>query len=201
MMRRLFIYLLLFIIGLFIGSIVTYNIMKEEELGNDIISHTVVVEKIESLGRLEVVKYNLQDIIEYKKVRQWLPNAKAALLINGEIIGCVDLTRVTGESVLITGDSILLTLPKPEICHVRIDHSKSKVYDINYGLWESADLIDTAYKYAEKELRIQANKLELDKEAKKNTRVILTSMLQSFGFSSINILFEDDINLDISRMN
>lgn len=192
MKAKFALYFSIFILGALLGAYITYNLTKNKPDAIEV-SHAMIVDKIESMGRLEVVKYNMQDIIEYKKIRQWLPNAKTALLISGEVIGCVDLTQISSESVAISGDSIRLLLPRPEVCQVKINHSKSKVYDMTYGLWESADLMDEAYKHAEKELLLQSSKLDISREAKDNTEAVLTPMLNAFGFNHVTIIYDDFI--------
>lgn len=186
-------YLTLFVLGVVVGSSITYALLKERST-DTAVTHALVVDKIESLGRLEVVKYNIQDIMEYKKMRQWLPNAKAALLISGEIVACVDLAKINEKSVVISGDSIALLLPPPEICQVKVNHSKSKIYDMTYGLWESAMLMDEAYKYAENELIVQSKRLNLMREAKENTESALRPMLNAFGFKHITIIYDEPID-------
>lgn len=155
------------------------------------ISHTMIIEKIESLGNLEVLKYSIQDIVEYKKIRQWFPNAKAAILISGEIISCVDLPKISPEDIYTSGDSIRLNLPSPEICHVKIDHSKSRVYDVKYGLWESIEIVDEAYKSAEKQLKERAQELDIKPKSRDNAVNLLTPILNSMGFKHVLISFDN----------
>ncbi|WP_029902331.1 DUF4230 domain-containing protein [Prevotella sp. 10(H)] len=153
------------------------------------VSHNIIVQKIESLGNLEVLKYNIQDMVEYKKIRQWLPNAKTALIVSGEVICCVDLTRLRPEDIYTSGDSIRLTLPAPEVCHVNIDHSASRIYDMQFGLWETTEIADEAYRHAESQLREQAQKLDMDSKSRDNTVNLLRPILQAMGFNDVMITF------------
>lgn len=176
--------------GILIGILFSYLFRgsNKNEVRSEV-SHTMIVEKIENLGNLEVLKYSIQDIMEYKKIRQWLPNAKAALMISGEVICCVDLSKVKPEDIYVSGDSIRLQLPSPEICHTKIDHSKSRVYDINYGLWETTDIVDAAYKSAEKQLYAKALELDVESKSRDNTVNLLKPILSSMGFEHILITF------------
>lgn len=184
--------LIFFVLGCIVGAYITNLTHKSQNIEIDtIVEHSVIIEKIENLGKLEVVRYNVQDIVEYEKVRQWLPNAKTALQISGEIIACVDLSKIREEHVTLAGDSVVVILPRPEICHVKVDHSKSKVYDTSYGLWESAKLVDDAYKHAQQGLEQQAQKLDLTKEARENTAAIITPMLNALGFKHVTIVYDD----------
>lgn len=193
MIARFIKYIVIFVLGILVGVFFTYTKMNEKS--EDVfVEHSVVVDKIESMGKLEVVKYNIQDIIEYKKMRQWLPNAKTALLVNGEIIACLDLSKITENRVVVSGDSVAVYLPAPEICHVRVDHARSKVYDMTYGLWESAALVDEAYRHAEMELIRQSHNLDFEDKAKENATLVLTPMLNALGFRHVSIMYDDKLN-------
>lgn len=179
------------IFGVLLGLILSSLLSKgEKNITEAEVSHTMIVEKIESLGDLEVLKYNIQDIIEYKKIRQWLPNAKAALLISGEVICCVNLAKIKPDDIYTSVDSIRLQLPSPEICHVKIDHSKSRVYNIEYGLWESVDIVDAAYKSAEKQLIEKSLELDIKQKGRDNTVILLKPILEAMGFKHILITFD-----------
>lgn len=192
MKLKLLFYFIFFILGCLVGWYIAKAIYSSTSTEETIINHTLILNKIESVGNLEVVKCNVQDVIEYKKIRQWLPNAKTALLVQGEIIACIDLTQIKEDEINISGDSIALLLPVPEICHVKINHSQSKIYDTKYGLWESAQLVDEAYKYAQKELELRAKQINLKEEARTNTIHLLTPMFNTMGFNSVTIMFRDD---------
>lgn len=158
-----------------------------KEDANKVVSHSIVIQSIEDIGRLEVVRYNVKDIVEYKKIREWLPNAKTLLMVSGEIIVCIDLSKITSKDIQIIGDSIYLTLPEPEICHTAVKHSDSKVYNLEFGLWESEQIMDEAYRHAEKQLEIEAQKLDIRSKSRENTANLLTPILQSMGFKHVTI--------------
>lgn len=185
------------IVGLILGILITGLFLSKKKNRNEIeINHNMVIERIESLGNLEVVKYNVQDVMEYKKVRQWLPNAKTVMIVSGEIIVCVDLTTLSEDDIYTSGDSIRLSLPNPKLCHVKIDHSRSKILDIEYGLWESAQITDEAYKYVEKELETQSLKLNMEGEGRNNTVNLLTPILKAMGFNYVSITFRESNRTD-----
>lgn len=155
-----------------------------------IVSHTMIVQQIEEMGKLEVVKYNIQDIMEYKKVRKWLPNSTVSLKIVGEVIACVDLTLINEKSIVTNGDSVSLVLPIPEICHHKIDHSQSRVYNVEYGLWEATEIVDDAYRNAEEHIYQQAQNMGIENESRENAIKALTPILRGMGFTKIHIGFE-----------
>ena len=183
-------YINMLAIGILIGGLIMYLFGNRGKDGDKVeVSHNMIVEKIENLGNLEVLQYNIQDLIEYKKERQWLPNAKTALIVAGEVICCVDLTQIKPEDIHTSGDSIRINLPAPKICHVKIDHSASRIYDMQFGLWESTEIADEAYRHAESQLKEQAMKLDMDSKSRDNTVNLLRPILEAMGFKHVLISF------------
>lgn len=154
------------------------------------VNHSMVVQQIEGLGKLEVVKYTIQDIMDLEKSRRWLPNSKTSLKVVGEVIACIDLTKVTKDDIYSSKDSVSLLLPLPEICHYKVDHSKSSVYNIDFGLWETTQLVDEAYRRVEVHLYNEALKMGIADESRANTIKVLTPILQALGFKRIYIGFK-----------
>lgn len=184
-------YVKILIAGILIGVLIMYLFTSRGKGGDKVeVSHNMIVEKIENLGNLEVLQYNIQDLIEYKKERQWLPNAKTALIVAGEVICCVDLTKVKPDDIYTSGDSIRIKLPEPEICHVKIDHSASRIYDMQFGLWETTEIADEAYRHAETQLKAQAMKLDMKSKSRDNTVNLLRPMLEAMGFKHVLITFD-----------
>src|ERR1700722_5702282 len=100
------------------------------------ISDTGLVQKITSMGKLELVKYEMKDIIEQKEVHPILPDSRVLFLAVGEVTACIDLTKVKKSDITQKGDSVIVFLPQPEICYAKLDHEKSKVYDIRGVMFE-----------------------------------------------------------------
>lgn len=155
-----------------------------------IISHYLLVQHVEALGKLELVRYNMQDVVEYEKVRDWLPNAKTLLVVHGEAVGCIDLAKVRAEDIQVIKDSLSIVLPYPELCYCKVDHQRSRVYQVEYGLWETADLVDEAYRYAENHFYTQLKKTRIDAEVKVNAEKLLAPIFQAMGFRSVNIRYQ-----------
>lgn len=146
------------------------------------ITHQQVVDKIERLGKLELSKYYIKDIIEKKEVKEWYKlDPKVVLIITGEVIGCMDITKIDSSAIQIDSARIIVTLPNPEICVFKIDHQQSKVYNIeNSFFYDDKVLIDEAYKYAETSIRQAALKRGILEETKKSSEKILQPFLAGF---------------------
>ena len=91
--------------------------------------HTIVLQEMTDMGKLELVKYNFKDVVEQEVVKTWLPNAKAVLIVQGEAIGCVDLTKMKMADIASEQEILVINMPEPELCVFKIDHEKSKIYN------------------------------------------------------------------------
>ncbi|MCL1937748.1 MAG: DUF4230 domain-containing protein [Candidatus Azobacteroides sp.] len=152
-------------------------------------SHQSTVEKVEALGKLELVRMNVRDVMEHKYMRQWLPNASAVLIISGEAVGCIDLQKVQPENVVVKKNALKIKLPAPELCYCKIDHQKSKVYETKYDYFMSINLVDNAYKEAENYLWKTAIESGILDQTKENAVALLQPFFKGLGFKDVEISF------------
>lgn len=178
-MRRLIGLFILVLLAVFI-----WRSFKEALLGKpetDVqVTHNTVLTKIEDLGRMELVRYNFKDVVEYKKeLSRWLPDSRSVLIVAGEAVGCIDMSQVKPNDVQFTDDStITIQLPAPEICYFRIDHSKSKVLHMENTYFQDAELVDEGYKFAEKNVRTAAINSGILEQTAANADKVLKPMLE-----------------------
>ena len=64
------------------------------------ITETGMVQKITSMGKLELVKYTMKDVIEQKEIHPILPDSKVLFLAVGQVTACIDLTKVKKKLTL-----------------------------------------------------------------------------------------------------
>lgn len=145
------------------------------------VTHNTVLTQVEALGRLELVRYRFKDVVEYKRrVHRFLPESKVALVVGGEAVGCIDLRKLTAQDVVLEGDSIVrVALPAPELCTFQINHSQSRVFGTENGLFQDAQLVDEGYKYAEAQVRNAALQSGILAETQRNAEQILVPMLRT----------------------
>jgi hypothetical protein len=145
------------------------------------VTHSTGLTQVESLGRLELVRYQFKDVVEYKRrTYRFLPESKAALIVSGEAVGCIDLRKLKPTDVVLQGDSVVVvSLPPPELCTFRIDHSKSRVFSTENGFFQDAELVDEGYKYAEAQVRRAALQSGILAETQRNAEQILLPMLRT----------------------
>jgi hypothetical protein len=161
--------------------------------------HTVVLQEISSMGKLELVKYNFKDVVEQQIVKTWLPNAKAILIVQGEAIGCVDLTLLEIADITSDSETLVVNMPEPELCVFKIDHSKSRVYNTEYTFNEEAKLVQEAYKQAEKQIQKSALDMGILDQTKENAKKILTPILEKASGKKVVIKFPMNTKIDKLR--
>jgi len=185
LLRRLFPLLFLVVLGWFLWKKVKPVLTNlEDPLGAEprvTVTHNTVLTKVEGLGRLELVRYRFKDIVEYKKsTYRFLPDAKVALIVAGDAVGCLDLRKVRAQDVVFEGDSVVrIALPAAELCTWQVDHSKSRVYSVENGFFQDAELVDESYKYAEKNVRTAALQSGILAQTERNAQQILRPMLET----------------------
>lgn len=177
--------------GFVLAIVVMYLFFKFTSLElftkKDTYQELTVVERVQHLGKLELCKYYIKDVIEYKQEIDMLPDPSVLLVISGEAVGCVDLEKITKNNLVENDSTIVLTLPKAEICVWKINHKESKVYNTRFGYFQEADLVDKAYKKAESTIYNTALKQGIEQETRARAKVFLKSFLQAFTKKNIVI--------------
>ena len=190
-MKRTILLLVLFIIFMCVSGILGI-IIYNKFTGASKSEHLLSVEKIENMGKMELVKVNIKDVVEQTKERPlFLPNAKAILIIAGEVFAGIDFEKVKREDIIDSGTLVTVTLPKPEILLSKVNHEKSKVYNVDWGGFSTADLVDAAYKNAELIIIEEAAKTGYEETCKNNAKALLTPMFRELSGKDVEILFKD----------
>jgi len=141
---------------------------------------------------MELTKFTIKDVIQKNVIKNWWPDSKVLFIAVGEVAGCIDLSKVTKNDVKRSGDSIIITLPKPEICYIKINHEQSKVYDISgvYFKEDTKQMVEEVYIIAEKEISKEAYKLGIMEETKKNANLILKPLFENITEKKVGLKFK-----------
>ncbi len=142
------------------------------------VTHQTVLKAVEDLGKLELVRYQFRDVVEYTE-RGLVVDDKLALIVAGEAVGCLDLRKVKAQDVVLQGDSVVrITLPAPELCYYKVDHRKSKVFQKDtFFFSDDAALVDKAYRYADAQVRRAALNSGILAQTQANADKILVPLL------------------------
>ena len=156
------------------------------------INEDVMIEKITNMGKLELIKYSMKDVIEKKVTRTLLPDKRILFVAVGEVVGCIDLTKVAKEDIVSTRDSVTVFLPNPEICYSKLDHQRSKVYELS-GVWSPNDrqeMIEDIYKLAEQKILQNAKEMDVLGKTKENATIIFKPILENISGKRVGIQFK-----------
>lgn len=151
-----------------------------------------VVRQIQQLQRLETVRYTMDKIISGERNEPYLPKFLAGdrllLVVHGEVIAGMDLSKLQAEDVIVRGRKVTPRLPPSEILVTRLDSTKTRVYSRDTGLFSSPDpnLESEVRAEAEKRLQQAAQQDGILKTADENARSTLTVILKGLGFEQVD---------------
>ena len=155
-------------------------------------SSQTVVKQLKELSRLETASFTIEKIIEAGKEEKnpfvdFLFGDKLLLIAHGQVIAGFDLSKISEKDVDVTGATIRITLPPPQILITSLDNTQTKVYDKRQGLLSNRgkDLESDARIAAEKEITTSACKDNILSEASKNAEKQLTSLFKTLGFTTV----------------
>lgn len=155
----------------------------------------VVVEKIQSLNRLETVVYSLDSVVEGERSIPALPDVLASdkilLVVHGQSIAGIDLSQLKPEDVQIDSATraIQVKLPVSQLFVTTLDNQHTRVYSRSTGLLVPADPnleSDTRAK-AQQQLQQSALSDGILDAARRNARATVTTLLYSLGFQKVNV--------------
>ncbi|MGV8879390.1 MAG: DUF4230 domain-containing protein [Sphingobacteriaceae bacterium] len=187
---RTLVLLIFFVLTLILAAAIFFY-GKQYFAAKTTVSEDLMIEKITNMGKLELVKYAMKDVIEKKQLNRILPDERILFVAVGEVTACIDLTKVGKEDIIHTGDSVTIYLPKPEICYVKLDHQRSKVYDVS-GVWfpgDSQKMVEDIYKIAEQKILQNAKDMDITGKATQNAQSIFKPMLENMSGKKITLLF------------
>ncbi len=108
-----------------------------------LVSGAVLVEKLAGASDLTTAVYTMETVIDQGLDRTLagvvIGRTKLLYVAHGEVRAGVDLARLRPDDVRVTGDTITIRLPPPEILDKKIDVEKSYVYDLDQSLLGPVD--------------------------------------------------------------
>jgi hypothetical protein len=158
-----------------------------------IVSPGSVVERIQSLQRLETVVFNMDKIVTGSKENPILPDFIAGdrllMLVHGQVVAGVDFSRLGASDIHINGRQVRVHMPPPQVLMTRLDNSRTRVYSRNTGLLVPTDpnLETQVRQEAEKQLLEEAVTGGILNQARWNARTTMTSLLLGLGFEKVEI--------------
>jgi hypothetical protein len=158
-------------------------------------SRTAVIREIKSLNRLETAQFTIDKVIEAgtdkndNTFSQILYGDRLLLIAHGNIIGGVDLSKLTENDVHVSGQTVTMTLPAPEILVSTIDNAQTKVFDRKLGYLTKGDknLEAEARQKALTSIEQAACEGGILNQAGESAKKQLTVLLGGLGFTSVTV--------------
>ncbi|WP_421875489.1 DUF4230 domain-containing protein [Marinoscillum sp.] len=173
--------------------------------GKKEIYQNTILTRMESMGRLELVQYNFQEVTEVKKemakidlklfkmsTAPFSPDSKAVLISQGSAAGCIDLGRVKPEDIREVKDTVYVKLPLPELCYFKLDLENSRLYDLEVSGLSREDrksFMNELYKVAEQNIRESALKMGIIDQTRANANLILKPLLEEIAGKPVVLQF------------
>ncbi len=185
--KRYFPWIIVLILGWYIWQHREEWIRQEEKKKAAITNtNAVILTQIEALGKLELVRYNFQEVTEVKelgkeyfKIFKVEPDSKAILITQGEAVGCLDLTKMDVQDLSVNGDTLYVKLPDPELCYYKLNMEKTRLYSVETGVFANRDqFIQRSYQRAEEEIKKAALNSNILDQTRNNAHLILKPMLE-----------------------
>lgn len=151
-----------------------------------------LLEKVQALGNLHVVKYTYRDISDFQTSREpvaWLGSIpggrdlvatatrnRTTLSYTGFVEAGIDLTQA---SVRKSASGIEVTLPQPVVYRPNVE---AEVHDLKRGLfWRDQSIVATAIEQAKDRLQETARRQGILSEARENARTRVEGLARELG--------------------
>lgn len=171
-----------------------------EETVRDVINPTptivadpvTIVLEIRSLARLETASYTIEKVITAETGTGplgFLFRDRLLLVAHGEVIAGVDMSKMSEEDIIVSGDEVFVTLPAAEVLVTRLDNEETYVYDRETGaLGPERDLETQARQEAERRILEAALEDGILDKAQENAEVYVRGLLSALGFEEVTFI-------------
>jgi len=155
---------------------------------NAISYHTgPTIEQIQSLSCLVTTRVDVADVVE-THLDGYTGGVKAAILVKGDFLLGVDLSRGKFESVSSSNRTAVLVLPQPQVTSPRLDHERTKVFAVSQsGLWQiapgggqtSGEVVDRGYRDAQRIVAAACNDQQFIARSRQHSEQVLKAFFQA----------------------
>jgi hypothetical protein len=158
-----------------------------------IVSLGPTVEQAQKLSELVTLRIYIADVL-IGCDEQWIGNVEAAFLIKGDALISVDLAQMQVAKDL-DKKTAVLTLPKPRILSARVDHERSRVWDMRKGCLVFGDdrakaVYQSGFLHAQRLVEQVAGQDEWIDKARSQAEAILKGFYSALGWA-IEIKWKD----------
>jgi hypothetical protein len=159
-------------------------------------TRSVVIQQVRQASELTTAVFAMEAVVPTQQdaaiAGMVIGTTRLLYIARGEVRAGVDLSRLSPESVQVTGDTMRLRLPPPKLLDKKIDVSRSSVYDYNRGpLGLGPDVAPNLQKLAQDEAlkKIQAAACSdgILEKANDRAKFVVNQLIRSAGFKEVLI--------------
>lgn len=155
----------------------------------------VVVEGVQKLDRLSTVRMTESVVVTRStggsELRRFLTGEEVLLVAVGNVEAGVDLSGIGEDDVRVSGESVEIDLPEPELLSVSLDEEKTRLYDRDQGLLRlrpDDTLVEEARAEAVGEIERAALRNEILETAETNAEESIRAFLTTLGFEEVRFV-------------
>jgi hypothetical protein len=152
----------------------------------------VVVEGIRELDQLATVRWTESVPVTREgggtDLERILTGERVLLVATGEVEAGVNLADIGDNGVWVTGDSVKIRLPEPEILSVSLDEEKTRVYDRDFGplnIRPDDGLVEEARGVALDRIERAARDEDILDQAEQNAENSIRTFVTTLGFEEV----------------
>lgn len=177
------------------------NNSNREEAPTNITTSSIITE-IETLGKLELIKYNFQEVTEIENAQKvfdflesLMPANKAVLISRGEAVGCIDLLKLSDEDIVIGKDTVYVQLPAAELCYFKVDLENSRIYDLQTSMMsdeQATRFTELLFKTAEEQVRKSAITSGILENTERSAQIMLEALFKKITNKEVVFTFKPE---------
>lgn len=168
--------------------LITLHVVRTEPPAGPSFTHSPVVTELEKLNKLVTVKVHVSDVLEGYQANTW-GAIRGAWLVKGDALLAVDMSKAAVVARDDAAKTLTLSLPAPHVESARVDHEKTRTYDVTVGLLRplsAADQMrDDAMRQAQALVQSVAGSGEYIDFARERTEAALQSHFEAVGWKAV----------------
>jgi hypothetical protein len=152
----------------------------------------VVVEGIQELDQLATVRWTESVPVTRESggdiVDRLFSGEKVIVIATGNVEAGVDLGDIQKDDVSVSGDTVTIDLPEPEILSSSLDEEKTRVYDRDFSplnVRPDDDLVEMARLRAVEKIEAAAREHKILETAERNAEDSIRAFVTTLGFDEV----------------
>lgn len=168
----------------------TFLLGRSWQAGPVSVSSSPTITEIQKLGDLVVLRVSVADVMEDAGYEY-----KGVWIVRGDAEIAVDLQQAQLQSTVDQTKTLVVLLPSPRVIHPRVDHEKSKVFDVTKTTWvpwvgDKDELTNQGWTKAQGVVESACSGDELMDQAREQTQFVLSNMYRLVGWN-IEVVWQD----------